>query len=293
MLKPLIITVAFLCAGGFLRAQDAAVLPAVETAAALQAAPAGVPAGESATIALQPDKEPWYKNPRYYIGIHTGVDLGGAIPYPFSAMGPGAKMNAVPRLAPELGASLTTWPTDRFSISLEATWKQLSIDAKAWVAGQRFRDVNEPSRVLEFRGTVDVGMSFSMLEIPLYAGYSFGSRGNNRMILGLFYSQVFRGRFSSSPIKGELRNVNEPDEPPSMVTPDEPYTQNFDSDLDNWDWGMLIGYEWKVIERVHLGARISMGFKDIFKPDNKYLTYKMLHMRGTLVLSYAIIRHNR
>ena len=43
---------------------------------------------------------------------------------------------------------------------------------------------------------------------------------------------------------------------------------------------------------VKMTARFSMGFKDIFRRGSNYLEYKMLHMRGTVAVSYAFLRYN-
>ncbi|MDR0510564.1 MAG: hypothetical protein LBH06_05680, partial [Rikenellaceae bacterium] len=41
--------------------------------------------------------EKWWRD--LHVGVHTGLDMGGAVPWPLSnAVGGGNKMNAVPRL---------------------------------------------------------------------------------------------------------------------------------------------------------------------------------------------------
>ena len=62
--------------------------------------------------------------------------------------------------------------------------------------------------------------------------------------------------------------------------------------LDNWDAGIVLGYERVLIDRVTIGGRFAMGFKDIFRSgeENKYLSYSMLNMRGTIMLSYTFLR---
>ena len=47
-----------------------------------------------------------------------------------------------------------------------------------------------------------------------------------------------------------------------------------------------------LVARVKMTARFSMGFKDIFRRGSNYLEYKMLHMRGTVAVSYAFLRYN-
>ena len=63
------------------------------------------------------------------------------------------------------------------------------------------------------------------------------------------------------------------------IDPGNPLYINFSNLLDSWDMGLIAGYE---------RLRFSCGFKDIFKPSNQYFDYKMLHMRGSLVLSYNL-----
>lgn len=58
--------------------------------------------------------------------------------------------------------------------------------------------------------------------------------------------------------------------------------------MDSWDAGLIVGYERRLLPRMEIGLRVSCGLKDIFKRDNQYFDYKMLHMRGTLVLSYNL-----
>ena len=63
---------------------------------------------------------------------------------------------------------------------------------------------------------------------------------------------------------------------------------DFSPYMDSWDMGVLLGYERKLSRRFELGLRVSMGFKDIFHKDNQYFDYNMLHMRGTVVISYNL-----
>ena len=70
--------------------------------------------------------------------------------------------------------------------------------------------------------------------------------------------------------------------------PDDMDDMDFDSSLDSWDLGILMGYERKLSTRFELGLRFSWGFKDIFKSNNQYFDYSMLHMRGTVIISYNL-----
>ncbi|MDL2320441.1 PorT family protein [Alistipes sp. OttesenSCG-928-B03] len=231
----------------------------------------------------------------YELGLHTGMDIGAAVPWPPSNLGSGMKMNAVPHLAPQLGVSGTARINPRWSLSVEATYKQLGIDAKARVDNQKFMDPNKPedgsdALKVNFKGTTEISMRFYMLEVPLYAGFSLG-RNDSRIVGGLYYSRIFKGKFEALPLKGAITRPGEDEI--EVVNPGDLETQNFDSNMDTWDWGFMLGYEWRVIDRVQLGVRYAMGLKDIFRPGAQFLDYDMLHMRGSVVLSYKLFRFRR
>lgn len=236
---------------------------------------------------------------RYAFGVHVGIDIGGAVPWPPSNLSSGdMKMSAVPKLNASLGMSFTAPISKRFTVTAEATYKQVGIDADAWVSGQKFRVPNPDGADLmtQFRGTANVVMDFTMLEFPVYVGFSFRG-GRDRIYLGAYYSYVFSSHFNTTPLKGLVENPNNPSEPPIMITPDNPVPSDvmpvFDNYLGKWDGGMLLGYEWQIVPRIKMTARISMGFKDIFRTGSNYLDYKMLHMRGTVALSYAFLKYKK
>lgn len=241
------------------------------------------------TATAQDVKKP--KHTKFAIGIHTGLDIGAAAPYPLDGMGE-MKINAVPYLRPQLGLSAEYRFTKRWSVIAEATYKKLGIEAEARVQDQRFNDESLNGEV-SFNGVANILMSFAMLEVPVMATYTFKNR--NRLYVGAYYSWVFKPQFDIVAAKGLVSKVDNPDgDPPTIVTPDSPYTQSFSDSLDNWDAGVLLGYDFRIrpIERLTIGARLSMGFKDIFKPNSTGLNFSMLHMRGSVVLGFDIFRFN-
>lgn len=235
---------------------------------------------------------------KYAFGVHVGVDIGGAVPWPPSNMRASTmKMSAVPRLNPSLGVSFTAQLPYRLALSAEITYKQVGIDADAWVSGQQFRMPNPDGEdlIMRFRGTANMVMDFSMIEVPVYVGYNFND-GRSRVYLGGYFSYIIKGNFNTTPLKGLVENTNNPSEAPIIVTPDSPVPPDampvFNDYLGHWDAGMLLGYEWQIVPRVKMTARVSMGFKDIFRRGSNYLDYKMLHMRGTLMISYSFLRYD-
>jgi len=236
------------------------------------------------------------KQALFSIGVHTGIDIGAAVPWPpGKVIGGDNKMRATPRLTPALGLSMSKNLDSRWSLTLETTYKVVELDAKAWVEDQTFVDRSDaPWQWVSFRGTAYTEMSFPMLEFPLYTSYNF-KNGNDRVFLGGYYARVFNAKFTTTPHKGMLFNVIDGtpdyDNPKGSVSPDAPHTHNFNDAMSKWDAGFVAGYGRNISSRITLSGRFSMGFNDIFKSDKKYLTYSMLHTRGTVVISYSFVNH--
>lgn len=235
-------------------------------------------------IKLKPIKEPV----QFYMGVHTGIDIGGAVPYPLDAvLGVGNKMGIVPRLAPSLGISYSLVIDKRWSVSVESTYKKVEMAAKTRLTKESIR---EGENTLYFEGRADAHMSFSMIELPLYAKYSFGN-GMNKLLLGGYYAYILDAEFITTPVQG-MAGDNEDKSTWEPFGPGDMEQQNFTDKLGSWDAGIVVGYERVLIDRVTIGGRFAMGFKDIFRSgeENKYLSYSMLNMRGTVMLSYTILR---
>ncbi len=222
----------------------------------------------------------------FHMGIHTGIDVGAAAPWPLSkAIGGGDKMNATPHLSPAAGI----WAEQKFnhhwSAVVEATYKTVALDAELITLknGQKFKD--DDGLNVTFYGRASTSMSFSMLEVPLYLKYKFNER--NRVFVGGYYAWVFKSRFEAMAMDGRLENPEDPDDI-VIVYPRDPVDQSFNENLDKWDAGWLVGYERRIHKRVNVAGRFSMGVKDIFKKGENYLDYSMWNLRGTLTLTYQI-----
>ena len=230
---------------------------------------------------------------KFAFGVHTGIDIGGAVPWPpMEQLGGNNKMSAIPHLNPALGVSYTLIFNPCWSLTAESTYKVVSLDADAWVENQIFYS-REDDLMVSFRGTAKMGMSFPMMEFPVYLRYAFRN-DDHRVFLGGYYARVFRAKFVTTPYKGQLFNLMDgrPDDlgESTPIKPEDHYTQDFSDAMDSWDAGFLVGYERQIFNRITLSGRLSMGLKDIFKRDKKYLAYNMLHMRGTITVSYMFFK---
>ena len=213
------------------------------------------------------------------LGVQIGADIGGAVPYPLRYL-PDA-INAYPQVNVSLGAKCGFPLYGRFSLGLECTYKRVAMDADARVENQKFDD----GEILQyFSGTAKMYMSFTMIETPLYLKYRFNR--SHKALLGGYYTYILSPEFETIAQQGYIGD--EPDLVGSPVTPDAPQHMNFSSSLGRWDAGILVGYELQIFSRLQAGLRFLVGCKDIFKRGNRYFDYKMLHMRGAIVISYNI-----
>lgn len=215
------------------------------------------------------------------IGLSIGTDIGGAIPFPVSNI-PGT-INPYPIINPSLGASISFSLTKGWGLGVETNYKTIAMKADARVENQRF---NMDDATMYFSGTAHTDMKFIMLEIPFYAKYRFDSR--NYIFVGGYYSYIFSSSFTADPVKGYIGSTPDIAE----ITNISDITMDFSQDMDNWDAGALIGYERAIFERLKLALRLSIGFKDIFKPSNNYFDYNMLHIQGGIAITYLFRINN-
>ena len=223
---------------------------------------------------------------RFALGVQIGTDIGGAIPFPLNHIP--TPFNPYPKSSPSLGAKLTFPVTRQWTLGTEITYKRIVIDADVRVENQRFND-EKNNVIARFSGSADMGMDFTLLEIPVYFKYTFANQ-KDRVLAGLYAAWLIDGKFNVTVHKGYM--MTDEGVYNGAIDPSNPLDIHFDSILDNWDAGVIVGYERRLFPRIEIGLRVSCGFKDIFKPDNQYFDYKMLQTRGTFTVSYNLFHIN-
>ena len=213
-----------------------------------------------------------------------GTDIGGAVPIPFGAEG--RTINAYPRLAPSIGLIMSYAYQYRWSVAVELSYKRISMDADARVTSQLFKGEDA---LQYFTGTAKMHMSFTMLEVPVYAKYMLGRQRQHGLILGGYFAYNLEANFVTTALKGYTGPMADVLE--STIT--EPMIMDFTPMLDTWDAGVLLGYQSRIFSRVNMGFRVLVGFKEIFLPDSDFFDYKMFPMRGSISLGYDLIRFGK
>lgn len=230
-------------------------------------------------------KEVWYgKWP--VLGVRVGTDIGGALPFPFRYI----PSEFAPKIKPKLtfGGEIV-WPVSKqFSIGAEVNFKTVAIDADAFVEDQRFLVINEDtgeSSNVFFTGMAEMNMSFSMVEIPVYAKYSF-SGGRNRVVLGGYYAIGKKQSFDVIAKKGFMRDQPDTEDLSAL---DSDLAMSFNEQLDKWDAGVIFGYERYIIDNVLVSGKVNIGFKSIFEKGFEMLDYQMYHMRLAVGITYELV----
>jgi hypothetical protein len=213
-----------------------------------------------------------------------GTDIGGAVPIPFNAVG--GSFNAYPKLNATLGVHLNMNLHNHWSLGTDLNYKTIGMDADARVTNQKFKG---EGMVQYFTGTSEMSMSFTLMEMPFYVKYHMGNKRQHSIMLGVYGAYIFKSSFETRATKGFIGT--EPDRVDSEVS--SPMIMDFSALLDKWDAGLSAGYEARIFPRVTMGLRIMVGLKDIFVSGSDFFDYQMKHIRGSVTVSYDLIRFGK
>ncbi|GHT53199.1 hypothetical protein AGMMS49982_15610 [Bacteroidia bacterium] len=216
---------------------------------------------------------------RVDIAVQLGTDIGGCVPFPLKYIP--ETFNMYPKLNLSLGGKFTFPIRDKWSVGAEVTYKTISVSADARVKNQRFQD---KEMLQYFTGSAEMAMEFTMLEIPIYAKYTLTDK--HKVLLGAYGTRVFKNKFVTTAKKGFIGADKD------MVSAplDGDLEMDFSNSLGSWDAGLVLGYERRLFSRLDVGLRFMCGFKDIFKPENQYFDYSMIHLRGVVAVSYSLLK---
>ncbi|MGL5682737.1 MAG: outer membrane beta-barrel protein [Marinifilaceae bacterium] len=227
-------------------------------------------------------------NDRFAIALQIGTDIGGAIPMPLRYVP--KRFAPYPRMSPSIGMKAIFPIYKEWSIGVETTYKKVMMDADARVQDQRFKQYaqlpGEQDIIAAFTGTAEMNMDFTMLEIPVYANYTFRNF-KDRIVFGPYFAWMIGNKFEILAQKGYI--TDEEGKFTDEIKQEDPLHIDFSRSLSSFDVGVMVGYERAITGRIDVGARVMVGLKDIFRADERYLDYSMTHMRASVVVSYAFV----
>ena len=213
-----------------------------------------------------------------------GIDMGMAIPIPMSAVPGDAQVK--PRLMPTVGVGAQRYFSDKWNLGLEINYHILAIDGTVNVVSQPFWS-DDRSYATYFSGEANTSTELRFLEFPLIAHYHINERWALHM--GAYYSVILNAKLETEGKNGWLStNKEDTDNAPLPGTQNTSFS--FNDDLDNYDFGGLLGVIYNASPRVTVWGRINVGFKSIFKPDFNNIDYEMYQMRFSMGTSYVFLK---
>ncbi|MEE4258153.1 MAG: porin family protein [Bacteroidales bacterium] len=213
-----------------------------------------------------------------------GIDMGMAIPLPFSAV-PG-EAEVMPRLMPTLGLGAQYFFSDKWSLGLEINYHILAIDGVVNVVSQPFWS-DDRSYATYFSGEANTSTELRFLEFPLIAHYHINERW--ALHLGAYYSVILKAKLETEGKNGWL-SINKEDTDNAPLPGTQNMLSSLNDELDNFDIGGLIGVSYNVIPRLIIWGRLNVGLKSIFKPDFNNIDYEMYQVRFSMGTSYFFLK---
>lgn len=228
-------------------------------------------------------KYPINKSFIHNIAIIAGTDIGAAAPWPLShLLSSGDKFYGTPRITPTVGLRYVLPVSQIWSFGINVIYKKVCFDAITRVTNQRYYDA-DTEFLQYFSGTAQATMEFAMWEIPAYAKYTF-PYSNHSILIGGYAAWRPKSSFESVAKKGYVGGA--PDICDGIV--DSDLQMSFTKSLREFELGVMAGYEYKISRHFGIGARLYVGMTDIFIPAKRSLSYKMIPIRGSFLLSYQI-----
>ena len=217
---------------------------------------------------------------RWKLSPILGLDMGGTIPIPLSEMPDDAE--ATPLIKPTMGIGLHYNLNKRLDLGAEVNYHNLSLEANVNVISQAFWS-DDRSYATYFTGEAYTNTELRFIELPVTATYHLGKRWS--LVFGAYYSRILKGVLDSEGKNGWI-SVNKEDTDNAPLPGTQNTSFSFNDDLDTYDLGGLLGYQFKIGERMSLWGRLNVGLKSIFKPEFQNIDYDMYQFRFGTGLRY-------
>lgn len=134
-----------------------------------------------------------------------------------------------------------------------------------------------------FTGNVKTKMKNSYITFPVLAVYNVNSKWN--VYGGVYLSGLIDGDFTGYVYEGVLREGN-PIGTPIEFEEDAKGEYDFSSDLNRFQWGAELGFEYKVNSQFRLFSDLNWGLNGLFKKDFEAITFNMYSIYLNLGFGY-------
>lgn len=213
---------------------------------------------------------------------NLAVDVGGAIPFPLSDIPDGA--GGTPKPYTSLGIGSEYNLNENWQLAFEINYHLIAFSATADVISQAFYFADGSAQY--YSGYTETDIELRMLEFPLIAFYKM--KKGRRFLFGTYYSRILEGRFETKGINGIFSPDKSITDNANLPGPEITIPYDFNDEIDNFDYGVLIGYSYNVNSHFYLWGRLNVGFKSIFKKEFTNIDYEMYQVRLNLGVSFKL-----
>lgn len=135
-----------------------------------------------------------------------------------------------------------------------------------------------------YSGDVEARFDIKQIQVPVYLKYMLNCNRAS-VLFGIYGAYVFDATLNTSlkngyfePIYGESGDGTE--------TLKE---KNISGDMDNWNAGITVGYEYQIVKHLNAMFRINAGMKEVMK-NNRDFGKKLFPLQASLTLSFDFFR---
>ncbi len=136
-----------------------------------------------------------------------------------------------------------------------------------------------------FTGVVRTRVKNSYLTLPVSAMWKPDRQAQWAVKAGIYGSFLLDGIFNGSAYDGYLREGNPTGE---RINITNAYYE-FSEDLWQWNWGLLLGAEWRPFPHLSTAIDLSWAINSIFKKNFDVIAYKMYPVYATLSFGYIFL----
>ncbi len=213
---------------------------------------------------------------------NVAIDMGGAIPFPLSDIPDDASWS--PKLYPSIGIGSEYVINKKWQLAFEINYHLIAFTADADVVSQAFYWNSGSAQY--YTGYTKTDVELQIIEFPLIAFYQL--KRERRFLFGVYYSRIIGGHFQTEGINGIYSPDKNITDNASLPGPEYTVEYNFNDHLDQFDYGVLVGYRFSVNQKLYLWARLNVGFKSIFEKEFSNIDYEMYQIRLNLGVSYNL-----
>lgn len=215
--------------------------------------------------------------------IKAGFSIGGTTPMPLPAEIRKIK-GFNPLLNLMIGAEVRQSLHENWSLLSGLQFEVKGMETRAQVKNYNLTMVSDDDGEISgaFTGTVRTRVKNSYLTLPLLAMWQPDRESKWGIKAGVYGSFLLDGEFNGSTYDGYLREGDPTGERIDITTA----SYEFSKELRRWNWGALLGAEWRPFPNLLTGIDLSWGINSILKKDFDVISYNMYPIYGTVSFGY-------